>query len=232
MNIAKLLSVKIPSDTAVGISGFILGLAIACLLAHLPGSSSEWASWVQAFGSIGAILGALWVSERQAKSAITSIKLQAEQAARDKRNAAIAIVDAAMDRAKEIESTMSIRDLTTVQIELYKTYDRSIIDGLVRALQGVPLHEIGSSKGVSQLLLFTDQLPFLAIAIQRFLEGPMKDSVTGPHIRDFLDGPPDEVEIGRTMLASSRERLRLNTHVHLRAIRQHYNAFSAEMSAS
>ncbi|AWG33987.1 hypothetical protein [Alcaligenes aquatilis] len=41
---------------AVGLTAFVF---------NWPDSSGEWASWIQAFGSIGAIVGAIWVFSKQ-----------------------------------------------------------------------------------------------------------------------------------------------------------------------
>lgn len=48
----------------------VAGLAlIGVFIWQLPEKSSEWAAWVQAFGSIAAILGAFWIAESQRSDA-------------------------------------------------------------------------------------------------------------------------------------------------------------------
>lgn len=49
----------------------LLFLGFCSVLAkHWPANSNEWASWVQAVGSIGAILIAIWVSHRDNRNAV------------------------------------------------------------------------------------------------------------------------------------------------------------------
>ncbi|MCA8113866.1 hypothetical protein [Burkholderia cepacia] len=67
MNRKKIVLNQIKRDTAVGLAGLALGLAIACILVRIPGDSAQWASWVQAFGSILAIVGAFFVARYQAE---------------------------------------------------------------------------------------------------------------------------------------------------------------------
>ena len=53
--------------------GFGAGMLLTALLKFPPNSSSDWATWVQAIGSIGAIGIAIWVSHKQYRD---SIKLE------------------------------------------------------------------------------------------------------------------------------------------------------------
>nr|WP_254227665.1 hypothetical protein [Burkholderia gladioli] len=76
----KFFSNELSRETVVGISGLILGLSFACIIAKLPGTSSEWASWVQAVGSIFAIVGAFLVARYQAKNQIRQMLTAADQA--------------------------------------------------------------------------------------------------------------------------------------------------------
>ncbi|MEM5459645.1 hypothetical protein VSR69_33035 [Paraburkholderia phytofirmans] len=45
--------------------GFGAGMLLTALLKFPPNSSSDWATWVQAIGSIGAVGIAIWVSHKQ-----------------------------------------------------------------------------------------------------------------------------------------------------------------------
>jgi hypothetical protein len=55
---------------------------------------------------------------------------------------------------------------------IYKIYHKVVIEGIVKALQGIPMHELGSSKGVLAMLSLTDQMVFLGTAIEALLLGP------------------------------------------------------------
>jgi len=56
-------------ETGVGLSGLVLGLSIACVLAHFPGSSTEWATWAQAIGTVVVFIGAIWTAYYQVEHA-------------------------------------------------------------------------------------------------------------------------------------------------------------------
>ncbi len=191
--------------------GVLAGLAVVVMVAAFGATSAGtqpykpdfMAAWIQAVGSVAAIAGVIWTVERQSRDSLKAIATEAELAVRQRRLAAVSIVDAAMERAEQIRKTMQIQSVDEVRVDLYKSYDRSILDGLVRALQGIPLHEIGASKAIGELLLFTDQITFLAIAIQRFLDGPLQDPTVGPEIRRYLDGPSDDRETGRFLESSA-----------------------------
>ncbi len=52
------------------LGGFLGGILLMTFCIHPPKDSSDWASWVQAIGSIGAILVAVWVLYQQNKESI------------------------------------------------------------------------------------------------------------------------------------------------------------------
>ncbi|WP_155636543.1 hypothetical protein [Burkholderia multivorans] len=195
-----------------------------------PYKTEHMAAWIQAVGSIAAIGGVVWAVERQSRDSLKAISAEAELAVRQRRLAAVSIVDAAMERAEQIRRTMQIQNVNELHVELYRSYDRSILDGLVRALQSIPLHEIGASKAIGELLLFTDQITFLANAIQRFLDGPLRDPTVGPEIKRYLDGPADGRSIGQAMLTRAIELHRESAMQHLDAMRNHYAGFSNALS--
>ncbi|KVQ12441.1 hypothetical protein [Burkholderia ubonensis] len=218
--------------------GLLLSLA-GVLFVALLGATTAWtkqydptqmAYWVQAVGSIAAIAGAVWIGERQAKKAREAAMAQVAEAALVKRKSAIAIVDAAYARAEIIRETMSLQDIDSVRVALYSTYDRSILDGLVRALQSIPMHEVGSSQAVAELLLFTDQFTFLARAIQIFLDGPTRDPDIGPEIEKYLKGDRDDRRAGAELRANVIEVYRGNTIRHLDAIGRHHAEFSLALA--
>ncbi|MFM0505281.1 hypothetical protein [Paraburkholderia caffeinilytica] len=51
-------------------AGFGAGVLLTALVKFPPNSSSDWAAWVQAIGSIGAIGIAIWVSHKQYRDAL------------------------------------------------------------------------------------------------------------------------------------------------------------------
>ncbi|HDR8962519.1 TPA: hypothetical protein QDB13_000068 [Burkholderia vietnamiensis] len=222
---------KLVLGVSAGLAGVVIVAAFGATSALTqPYKPDFMAAWIQAVGSVAAIAGVVWTVERQSRDSLKAISAEAELAVRQRRLAAVSIVDAAMERAEQIRRIMQIPSVDELRAELYRTYDRSILEGLVRALQGIPLHEIGASKAIGELLLFTDQITFLANAIQRFLEGPLEDPAVGPDIKRYLDGPPDARPIGHEMLKVVIESYRSNTMRHLDAMRNHYAGFSNALS--
>ncbi|RQY73100.1 hypothetical protein DF110_06010 [Burkholderia stagnalis] len=141
--------------------------------------AADWAAWVQAVGSVVAIMGAVWATKSQTKVAIDAVVTQHKLEREERRKAAKAIVEAAMLRASEIRKQFtSANRADEVQTLIRKSYDKTILDGLVHAMYGIPVHELGSSVAVTELLLLRDQFVFLAGAIQRFMS---ESALTGSY---------------------------------------------------
>lgn len=122
---------------------------------------SDWAAWVQAIGSILAIVGA-WLG----------IRYQLERVTKQRRDAIIAIAGAANARADQVRGYLLGAD---PHFELSTKFHQSIIDGLVHALNGASVDEIGSPEGVSAFLEMQYQVVLLGTAIQAFIKGPYGD---------------------------------------------------------
>lgn len=50
--------------------GFAAGILLTAVVTYPPGNSGEWAAWVQAVGSVAAIIAAFVIGNRQTKEAI------------------------------------------------------------------------------------------------------------------------------------------------------------------
>jgi len=182
-------------------------------------SSTELASWVQAIGSIMAIVAAIVIGAYQSwatRKAVVDAQQLKEGASQ---RSIMAVADAAYSHAQRIGEAMEKPDEPIV---LYQVYDKSIVDGVVRALTDAPVYEVGSRDGILALLSLRDQFVFLGIAIEAFIAGPAKD----PHMRRALDtlmepadGPQRMavVKQGKTVLAR-------NVSVHLDKIRDDYSS--------
>lgn len=149
---------ELPCGVILSIIG--VGLFVTVFLVNYPDESSgawaAWAAWVQAFGSIGAIMAAYFLGERQAARAE---KLQLEMARKiveQRRAAFYAIAESTWDLAAEIDRIFTPNP-TWMDIHSYH-YDESMIDGLMSALRGVPVHEIGSATAVREFLALHENL--------------------------------------------------------------------------
>lgn len=180
-----------------------------------PQSSGEWASWVQAIGSILAIVGA-WLG----------IRYQLGRATKQRRDAIIAIAGAANARADQVRGYLLGAD---PHFELSTKFHQSIVDGLVHALNGASVDEIGSPEGVSAFLEMQYQVVLLGMAIQAFTKGPYGDP-------DFVASVEKLREQGYSVAVidnaeeSRRQVLRRNLEDRTRYINERYTALSNAVS--
>lgn len=119
---------------------------------------SLMAAWVQAVGSIAAIVGAVW-----------GIRYQMERSERKRLESILAVAEAAIERVDLVGRLMSEPD---PRISLVREFDQSMLDGVLSAFAGVPVHEVQSGKGVIALMALRDQLGFLGRAIAVCIDGP------------------------------------------------------------
>jgi hypothetical protein len=112
--------------------------------------SANVASWVQAFGSIAAIIGAYLVGERQAQATLRN-ELKLKQHDLEKKYGSIlAIAAAAVNHAVNMESLY--RDGPATALFVFITYDEQATNDVLNALAAVPVHEIGSFNAVTAFL--------------------------------------------------------------------------------
>lgn len=128
-----------------------------CFLSGM--TSSEVAAWVQAVGSIGAILSAVWISRRSADKAL-----------KEKRKSIRAIAEAAHDFSIKVRDVVVEKDDYQEAFRLlHGFYNISRIDSLVKAINGIPMHELGSSEAVTAMLSLGGQVALLGVAVEGFL---------------------------------------------------------------
>ena len=128
--------------------------------------SSEAASWVQAIGAIAAIFAAFMFGERQAQHAHqTAVTMQDRDQAR-KNAAFFAICTAAATNVELIERIFCTRPYDSFR--RYAGFKESSTEQIIKALQAIPVHEIGSADAVTALLRIVDRLEWLLIHIEAF----------------------------------------------------------------
>lgn len=171
-------------------------------------------AWVQAGGSVAALFIAIWIS----RSSIS-------HTASAKRKTIFAIVEAAHTHACNIRKAIDVMGFNSGNnIQIYAVYDKTIIEGVVKALQGVPMHELGSSKAVIAMLSLTDQMVFLGSAVETLIQGPYKHPVLGKTL-ESLDDHEQRQEIAATGFSV----LQQNTRGHLTKIDQDYEALKESL---
>jgi len=194
------------------------GISLLCWKIFPSGNDGQTAaSWVQGVGTILTIAGAFLISEQQTRVALRAT-LDAQQAQEKARQHGImAVAEAADEHARRMTEAL---ESANVYLALASVYDKTIIDGVVRALGDAPVHEIGSRDGVLALLSIRDQFVFLGNAMEVFLARPWNHPELGPLLEQLSD-PADRTQ-RLALLSQSETVLAGNVKVHLRSARDHY----------
>ncbi|MBJ2208626.1 hypothetical protein JFT33_18735 [Pseudomonas carnis] len=131
---------------AVGVVGWSLFVVLRAF-----DVTQDAAAWVQAFGSILAIVGALSVSRKQvqAQSDVASAQIQhqmnmVEQAARDKAEAFFAVVDYAATSCVAICNMARQKMPVEIMGMQWEAHLKEVSQASLMALRRVPVHELGS----------------------------------------------------------------------------------------
>lgn len=170
-------------------------------------------AWVQAGGSVAALFIAIWIS----RSSIS-------HTASAKRKTIFAIVEAAHTRAYNIRKAIDTGDNS----QIYAVYDKTVIEGVVKALQGVPMHELGSSKAVLAMLSLTDQMVFLGSTVETLLQNQYHN----PTIRKILESFDEKDHKGRLELAATAfSNLQDNVRRHLNIIDKDYESLKESLAS-
>lgn len=143
----------------------ILGILLVVGL-QWPLGRNEWPGWVQAVGSIAAIVAAYFLGAAQVEETIQA-GIAAELRAEKKRQASIlAIGAAAISMVDGLPDTAYNNKEGHLAIGL--TYDTRVFDGLISALGNVPVHELGSAKAVESFFGIKNSLIVLQDRIEKF----------------------------------------------------------------
>lgn len=190
--------------------GFIVGLFVTAFFKYLPSNSGEWASWVQAVGSIGAIVGAVWVASSQSADA-----------RREKQAAIFAVAHAAVEEARKIRSYLQASD---PEVELSTSYHKSILESYFGALSSCPVYELHSPKAVTALLMLRDQFLFLRNSVETCLVGPLTSAQWRTEFNDSAIRTSMENEDQlHSRIEREKKVLRENVEVHIDAIEKRYD---------
>jgi hypothetical protein len=150
---------------------FLVTLVIAAMTIHAWGwNSGNVASWVQAVGSIAAIIGSYFIGERQAKAALAATQKAHQlaeetrrtveaKAAQERRAGMYAVVLAAHNHTVEIKEALD----DEYNIKMYSIYHPSIIDSMIELLSKLPIHTLGSERAIAAFVIYNGQFTFLAL---------------------------------------------------------------------
>lgn len=167
-------------------ASFLVALVVAGLTIKAWGwNAGNVASWVQAGGSIAAIVGAYIIGERQAKATLRATqeaheltekaRLVAHQSAeRARRDGMLSVIRAAKSFADVVRAAL---DDPTPPLRALNVYHPSIIDSLVELMSKLPIHEFGSDRAIGAFVIFSGQFTFLQKAMAEYMAGAYTDEI-------------------------------------------------------
>ncbi|WP_253192962.1 hypothetical protein [Burkholderia cenocepacia] len=141
----------------VGFAIVALGIVLAFLVYAFKRQSEGAAAWIQAIGSIAAILGAYWIGERQSAANLKHAREMDERALRRRLDAYIAVVEGARDQAGNVARLASSLN----RADFYRTWEGQngpILAGALTAVEQIPLQELGSATAVRALIIIKSAL--------------------------------------------------------------------------
>jgi hypothetical protein len=140
-------------EKLIAVGGFILGGALAAPFTHVPGSSSDWAAWAQALGTVGAIAGAYWIGERQMRDT-TKRELRAKA---ERFKAYLAIATIALMEARRVDKAardLFDRPFSAVQFAASEEWAKKARESLI----AIPMHEWGTASAIHAVHLMSRAL--------------------------------------------------------------------------
>ena len=171
-------------------------------------NKSEWAGWVQAIGSILAVVGA-WLG----------IRYQLERSEQKRVEAILAVAEAGIERVELVARLMDEQD---PQIALVRDFHQAMLDGILIAFKGVPVHELQSGRGVIAFMGLQDQLGFIGRAISACIAGPDEHPLYEKSLRAALDS--QGVDAWHELRRRYETVLADNVGTHVKASRANYRA--------
>lgn len=125
--------------------------------------SANSAAWVQAVGSIMAIVGAYLVGERQVQGALRSVR-EAQRLELSRKNASILGIAAEANRiGLAVAKAFEGGGMNSIAVTL--SYDERLADDVVNALAALPFHDLGSYEAVTSLFRLKNEMVKLQGAV-------------------------------------------------------------------
>ncbi|WP_198294866.1 hypothetical protein [Burkholderia ubonensis] len=215
---------------------FLVTLVIAVMAIDAWGwNAGNVASWVQAVGSIAAIIGSYFIGERQAKAALAATQkahqlaeesrlIVEAKAAQERRAGMYAVVLAAHNHTVQIKEALD----DEYNIKMYSIYHPSIIDSMIELLSKLPIHTLGSERAIAAFVIYNGQFTFLKGAMAKYLAGPYTDE-TNEQLAELKKHAYDE-KYSDDVISSKRAVLRKNVETHIDRIQKEFEILDREIS--
>ncbi|PUE23230.1 hypothetical protein B9Z39_15900 [Limnohabitans sp. JirII-29] len=166
-------------------------LSLVLVYWYLPCPKGDVPAWIQAGGSVLAIIASFWIADANRKS---------EQQERSQR--VFAVAKAAHEYAKKIRGSIAFdQQNDRFNSAIHDIYHRDVTRSFARALADIPFHEVGTSDVVQALLSMQVQFDeFLPNSIDALIKGPTGNPEFEGTRNDLDDLPPIERSIQRKLL--------------------------------
>lgn len=198
---------ELPCGVILAILG--VGVFLTIFLVNYPDESSSawtaWAAWVQGFGSIGAIMAAYFLGERQAKKNERLQRSLAEEQAKQKRAAFYAIAESTRDLANEIDRIFTPNP-TWMEVHSFH-YDDGMVDPYVAALRAVPVHEIGSAAAIREFLALAEDLPGLKNCAKHWMDVRYRGDLEDEKKIEYLTGSNNVMKLVTSKIRDRVEKI-------------------------
>ncbi|MGT2429293.1 hypothetical protein ACU4HD_12200 [Cupriavidus basilensis] len=152
----------IASYGLVGTGALVAGGYIAWLCGIKAG---DIASWVQAIGSIAAIVGAYAIGERQASAAAKAQEAAETRDVRRRRDTYLAVAAVAVEQAHVAQANLFLPDFTVNPAPFIFDDVKAVaesVNEVRRAVVAIPLHEVGVAEAIAALSNLTNGLAGLS----------------------------------------------------------------------
>lgn len=162
----------------------------------------EWASWVQAIGSILAIAGAFAISTLQSKKEFEKDRVLARAEVQRRLRGVAGITLAAKYCSEGVCLAFEKEPFDRTRLE--SLFEKSTFDDTIDALKAVPLHELGTQDAVLAIIWIKDSLARL----QHIVEDSLQAAATipgppgGSNAQSFLD---EQEERSKWAMAYARQ---------------------------
>lgn len=138
---------------ALALAGFTGAIGVLTLVfsprtgGYAPGTSADAAAWIQAIGSIGAIIGAFMLGSRQAMDARSLAIAMAESQKFERELAYFQVIGLLFHATINALDELNKRNIPSFH-KLWTAVIEYRCQGLLKAYDDLPLHELGSTRRI------------------------------------------------------------------------------------
>jgi hypothetical protein len=167
------------------LQGYVFAVIVAATITVVQNiwclSKADWAAWVQAIGTIAAILSAYLIGARQSKDARLQVEDGERRALRRKNDAYLAVAEVAYKRADSLRPAFS--GLSGNELMLAFLFNESEFNTARLAMNAIPLYELGNTDAILNFTAFKDAFGYISDIASKLQQTSMD---ADPHAADPL----------------------------------------------